>query len=401
MHNFLNLHVLFTTNAANPNRDDTGTPKQCTYGGVIRSRMSSQSMTRAKRITFETMTGGDQISFRAKTGIVDKAVAYTSDLARRSGNPLTADETAHARSMLTREVDGFVKKLKKDTDSKKAKQPKDEDGQTSAEESDADGKKDTLVWLAEPELRRAAEQALAKLRGEGGDLAFLSPEKRTMSLAIAAFGRMFAARPELQNEAAIQRSHAFTTHESEIDPDYFTAVNDLPEDDEGRGAGHLGISQLTGGVYYWHCNIDRDQLWATWIEDSDDSVNRERLASLFTALLTALPSGKQNTSAHKTLPDAVLAVEASQPVALHQAFEAPVAADRKRGYRHPSVEALLDTQRRLTGFSPSVFGSQRVTTTLDLDSVPDPITHDPGMDDLITGCVEWVMEGKPTNRSVE
>ena len=45
--------ILFSLAAANPNRDDSGSPKTLGYGGVTRSRIASQSMTRAKRRTFE------------------------------------------------------------------------------------------------------------------------------------------------------------------------------------------------------------------------------------------------------------------------------------------------------------------------------------------------------------
>ncbi|MFZ4748728.1 MAG: type I-E CRISPR-associated protein Cas7/Cse4/CasC, partial [Sphingomonas sp.] len=50
---FLNIHVLIAISGANPNRDDTGTPKSLRYGGVERSRMSSQALTRAKRLGYE------------------------------------------------------------------------------------------------------------------------------------------------------------------------------------------------------------------------------------------------------------------------------------------------------------------------------------------------------------
>jgi CRISPR system Cascade subunit CasC len=46
---YLNLHILFTLAAANPNRDDAGSPKTIVYGGTTRSRISSQAMTRPKR----------------------------------------------------------------------------------------------------------------------------------------------------------------------------------------------------------------------------------------------------------------------------------------------------------------------------------------------------------------
>lgn len=390
MTNFLNLHVLFTTNAANPNRDDTGSPKQCTFGGETRSRISSQSMTRAKRFAFETEIGGDQISFRAKSGLTDRALDYALDLAQRTGTVISDEDRATLRERLKEEIDRFVKKSDKKVSKGAKKTAKVDDGlEEEASTPQDDGKKETLIWLAEPELRKAAETALSTLVDSSVAIEFLDKSQRSLSLSIAAFGRMFAARPDLQNEAAIQRSHAFTTHIADIDPDYFTAVNDLPEDAEGRGAGHLGIALLTGGVYYWHCTVDRDQLWRSWISPQDRNTAAAHLKQLFEALLTALPSGKQNTSAHKTLPDAVLAVEARQPVALHQAFEQPVNADRRSGFRDPSLEQLVLTHQRLTRFMPSTFGAHHLATVLDSEHETDP-----SLESLINACVAWALAGR-------
>lgn len=406
--NFLNLHVLLTTSVANPNRDDTGAPKQVTYGGVTRHRMSSQAMTRAKRVAFELAAGGDQVSWRAKGGMVDKAVALAASLAEQSGSPLTAAERTDLEVPLTIAVQGLVvnrEKAQKAADERRRVKaaakpaPGEADGATAdAEDDTGTGKKDTLVWLAEHELQLMATAALARLRG--GDTAatdFVNKGGKTLSLSIAAFGRMFAFRPDLQNEAAVQRSHAFTTHAADVEPDYFTAVDDLVPIEAGKGAGHLAINQFGGGVYYWHANVDRAQLWATWIPDTDEASTRSRLTQFFEALLTALPSGKQATTAHKTLPDAVLAVPSTQPVALHQAFERPVPPGKRNGgYRDDSLTALLAADQQVRGFTPRAFPSgAHLATTLDRAD-DTSVTRAANLDDMIATCVDWALAGRPS-----
>ena len=106
--NFLNLHVLFTTAFANPNRDDTGAPKSVTYGAATRQRMSSQAMTRTKRVMFETETGGDQITWRAKSGMIDLALQQATDLAAQTGNPLTPTEITALQQKLSVAVNSLV-----------------------------------------------------------------------------------------------------------------------------------------------------------------------------------------------------------------------------------------------------------------------------------------------------
>ena len=59
---YLDLHVLQTVPPSCVNRDDTGSPKTATYGGVNRARVSSQAWKRAMRLKFKELFGENQIS---------------------------------------------------------------------------------------------------------------------------------------------------------------------------------------------------------------------------------------------------------------------------------------------------------------------------------------------------
>lgn len=50
---YMDINVLQTVPSSNINRDDTGSPKTAIYGGVTRSRVSSQSWKRAMRLAFK------------------------------------------------------------------------------------------------------------------------------------------------------------------------------------------------------------------------------------------------------------------------------------------------------------------------------------------------------------
>ena len=52
---FIDVHVLQPVPPSNLNRDDTGSPKSAYYGGVQRSRVSSQAWKRATRKAFEDL----------------------------------------------------------------------------------------------------------------------------------------------------------------------------------------------------------------------------------------------------------------------------------------------------------------------------------------------------------
>jgi len=403
---FLNLHLLVTSSVANANRDDTGAPKQVTYGGVTRHRLSSQAMTRAKRIDFELAAGGEQVSYRAKGGMVELALTQAAELASQSGRPLTTEEETTLQGLLATSVSDLVMNRKKAVKataerarSRQARHSKTAEAETEAVETGEEeaaedtGKKDTLTWLAEHEVRDLVANSLTEVRGGAAAGDFVNKAGRTQSLSIAAFGRMFAARPDLQNEAAVQRSHAFTTHAADVEPDYFTAVNDLPLPGEGGGAGYLDMAQYGGGTFYWHANIDRRQLWTTWIAGDDDTATRARLQMFFTSLLLALPSGRKTTTAHKTVPDAVLAVPAASPVALHQAFEAPVTSTGE-GFRQPSVERLLAAHEQVLAFTPRQFPVPALYAGTLAAPAGGTVTVQPSLDALVDACVDWAMTGR-------
>lgn len=56
----IEVHAIQNHSPANLNRDDLGAPKTCFFGGVLRSRISSQSLKRSIRMSeeFRQLLGG-------------------------------------------------------------------------------------------------------------------------------------------------------------------------------------------------------------------------------------------------------------------------------------------------------------------------------------------------------
>ncbi|MHB1787096.1 MAG: type I-E CRISPR-associated protein Cas7/Cse4/CasC [Acidimicrobiales bacterium] len=402
--NSMNLHVLFSFAAGNPNRDDAGSPKAVNYGGSTRSRISSQAMTRPKRLRFEAETTGERTQRSALVG---------TEIARQAEAILTkqgtaVDEKLRARLLksATKSALSLVmdpKKAAKKAEAlvsipveKNANSGEDPDQNKRTEEAEAG---DTLVWLAESEIHEAALKLANKYDTSIEPEEFVHAQ-RTQSLSIAAFGRMFAQRPELQNEAAVQRSHAFTTHENEVEVDYFTAVDDLRDSD--RGAGHINMAMLTGGVYYWHCNVDARQLFATWSGATEEGA-RDRIVALFCALFEALPTGKQNTTGYQGLPSLVLAVPARSAVSLQTAFETPVLGGGS-GYLLPSTKALLEEHMVVRQAKPSHFGpaavavaATAVAEALDKFQSDDAAITTMNLDELAAWCADQVLTECPAD----
>ena len=83
---FMDIYAVQNVPPSNINRDETGNPKTAQYGGVLRSRVSSQAWKRAMRETFKSLLEKKQLGVRTKNAVelIAKAMA-TNGLNRRTG----------------------------------------------------------------------------------------------------------------------------------------------------------------------------------------------------------------------------------------------------------------------------------------------------------------------------
>ena len=357
---FLNFHIIQPVPFSCLNRDDMGSPKTSVFGGMTRGRLSSQSQKKAARTVFEAETGAD-LTFRSRLTplmIEEKALP----LLEQMGYEVDDD----AKKKVRKEATTQIKRL---TDNPKA------DGED-------DGMSKTLVWLAEREIDEAARKIAKKVTGEEPEPLVNST---TGSLTIAAFGRMMAARPDLELEGASQVGHAMMTHETTTEVDYFTAVDDLQAEFEGdAGAGHLNLAEYTSGVFYRWFSLDRDQLRATW-EDIDRDDAHDRLTALVQAMILTLPSGRQASTAPHTLPVAVVAEESTQPLTMVAAFERAVPPSSE-GFIGASIDAFMKYREQAHAFSPSRFGRARVA-----EAAPNrPVKG--SLDEVVNFAATWLRE---------
>lgn len=332
-HPLLTVHTLTALPSHNLNRDDTGAPKQVLEGGVSRSRLSSQSLKRAAREAFER--GEAMGSVRTRRAI-PAIVAAVDEL--RGG--LNAAE----RTKVTRQVTVRVNALTQSDKTPPA-------AANAAEDESAPAKKDTMVWLSDGELASFTRAVAAGLDAD------IVPATSTDSLAIAAFGRMFAAAPHLNLPAAISVGDATTTHAAAIDMDWFTAVDDT--ETAHRGGGHLGIALRTSGVYYRSFTIDVAQLHRNFDGDLTHPSHTPALAALLRHLTIALPGGRDAGTAARTLPAVVVAEEQAHRVVYD--FHTPVTADE--GYLNASIAELHAKRAAARAFDPDLFGADLVTGT--------------------------------------
>ena len=190
----------------------------------------------------------------------------------------------------------------------------------------------------------AQARALAALAVEGcADKARLQNALNAApSVDMALFGRMVASDPTLNCDAAAQVAHSISTHRVQNEYDYFTAIDDrAPEDN--AGAGHLGTVEYNSSTLYRYATVNVREL-AKHLGREDAVCAVRAFAEAF---IRSMPTGKQNTFANRTLPDAVYAaLRTDQPVNLCGAFERAVPASPD-GYVAASKDRLVRHAQQL------------------------------------------------------
>lgn len=302
---YVDFHVLQTVPPSCVNRDDTGSPKTAVYGGVTRARVSSQAWKRAMRLMFGSLLGEEQLGTRTK-----KIVALVAgEIAARVPD---ADASALAVKALT-EAGLSIKSEDKGTEA--------------------------LFFMS-----RAQAAALAQLAADGcrEKKAYKNALKEAPSVDMALFGRMVASDPSLNYDAAAQVAHSISTHAVQNEYDYFTAVDDCaPEDNVG--AGHLGTVEFNSATLYRYATVNVAELAGHLGPEQTPAVVR----AFAQAYLCSMPTGRQNTFANRTLPDAVyLTVREDQPVNLCGAFEKAVPPSAN-GFAEPSARRLASYAKRV------------------------------------------------------
>lgn len=271
---YVDFHVLQTVPPSCVNRDDTGSPKTAVYGGAVRARVSSQAWKHAMRVMFtEEMSGEVEIgkrTLRAIDLVADELAELLPGQDRKKLEKMSQD--ALKRAGIT-----FKKSDKKD-----------------GEKSD-----NTSALLL---IGKAQATALAKLAAENckDDSAYEDALNENPTVDMVLFGRMVASAPSLNYDAAAQVAHSISTHTVQNEFDYFTAVDDCAPEDNA-GAGHLGTVEYNSATLYRYATVNVLELVRTLGAEQAAQTVR----AFGEAFIRSMPTGKQNSFANRTLPDAL------------------------------------------------------------------------------------------------
>lgn len=307
----IEIHAIQNHSPSNLNRDDLGAPKTCYFGGVIRSRISSQCIKRSIRTSnhFRNLCGG----------------VRTRQLVRLLTEKIEADPAEQKRIEKILVICGIKPKA----------------GKTRKEESESqdDEKSKMLIYTTKEAINEMAqllksgkEKKDEKLAEEFSRLI----AQRTSVPDMALSGRMLEpdkdAKAVWKNletnvEASLQVAHAISTHQALPMIDYYVAADDIPGYD--AGAGYLDEAMYTSACFYKYFSIH----WETLVNNlggfngQKDHLAAHTVGAFIRSAALANPTGKQNSFAAHNPPDGILVEIKNSPISYANAFAQPVPAD--------------------------------------------------------------------------
>lgn len=349
----LELHILQNFAPSNLNRDDTGAPKDCEFGGVRRARISSQCLKRAVRVAFQANGHFNQGQLAARTKRLVEQIAdelttgfkkdpeASAKIARiaieGAGFGIKDDQKTQYLLFIPRRVIGALAGVLNEHWDEVSKLA---GGKTGPAGGDAEGKESKAK-----QKKREAQAAFPKEIG-AAIREILGDATRTPDLAL--FGRMIADEPQWNADAACQVAHAISTNRVNMDFDFYTAVDDFrPEDNQGSDM--MGTVQFNSSCFYRYSVLDLNQL-ASNLGAGDPEILRKTVEGYLRASIEAIPTGKQNSMAAQNPPSYILAVVRSKgvPVSLANAFVRPIRPESASDLIQGSVCALEEYFARVS-----------------------------------------------------
>lgn len=336
----LELHILQNFAPSNLNRDDTGSPKDCEFGGHRRARISSQCFKRAIR----TEPSFNKFLLQNNGGVRTRRLIL--EIAERLTDERPAPE----------KIVKLVSEVFAEGGIERPKAKKGEDAEKDQTKLLLFMERKVLDEMAN--LFKANWEDLTKGNKEvkGNLVSKLGAElaSRVKAPDIALFGRMVeieGAKPfgklNLGIDAACQVAHAISTNKINMEFDFYTAVDELIPAGE-TGAGMLGTVEFNSACFYRYANVDVEQLRKNL--DGDAELASKTIEAFIHAAVTAVPTGKQNSMAAQNPPSFVLAVARDAGLwSLANAFVKPARPNHEGDLIENSIKALDGYWGDLTG----------------------------------------------------
>ncbi|MBM3334252.1 type I-E CRISPR-associated protein Cas7/Cse4/CasC [Candidatus Sumerlaeota bacterium] len=320
----IEIHAIQNHGPANLNRDDLGAPKTCYFGGVLRSRISSQCIKRSIRTSdeFKLLCGGirtrrlpqylaEQIKDKDVLPLATAVIQQCGLLAgERNGEKKKKDVIVF---LSKRAVPKMLKLLC--------------EAPASANRTQLEGLARQFAELISADCD-APDMALS-----GRMLEPAKPPKKGKTDSITEDDEDEDAKNkgvwkglDTKIEAALQVAHAISTHEARPEVDYFVAKDDIPGED--AGGAHIGEALFAAACFYKYFAIHWEQLVKNlqgFMGNKEHLLAAHTVGAFIRAAVLTNPTGKQNSFAAHNPPDGML-VEIKNngiPISYANAFAKP------------------------------------------------------------------------------
>lgn len=326
---FVDIHVIQTLPSNNLNRDETGSPKTMTYGGVRRARVSSQAWKAAMRKWFNKNLDLNKMGVRTKN--VPQLII--DEINSRGRDDLTEED------VINRMTDAMAILLPKSS----GKDKKSGINQVTDEATgDVSYQTEALFMIGRKQISNLVDVMLNDDldEKERKDLIRRAlQEDQAMDASL--FGRMVADSPAINVDAAAQVAHAMGVSRVIPEFDFYTAMDDFNMTDHA-GSAMMGTIEFNSSVLYRYADISLDQLKENL---GNDEAVATAVEDFVKAFVYSMPSGKQNTFAAQSLPDAVVVtIRPERPVSYADAFIEPVEG---KNLTNTAIDKMVDYAKSL------------------------------------------------------
>jgi len=371
---FVELHMIQNFGPSCLNRDDTNTPKDCLFGGFRRARISSQCLKSAIRDYFNSQIENFSSKMGVRTRMLPKKIM---DVLINKGK-----DKESANKTIKKVLEQFGFNLDK-KDSNRTEVLLFLNRDTPEKMADLI----LSMWddFQKSKISKPTEEQINTLFDE---------IKSEFDPDIALFGRMVASKTDLNVDAACYMAHALSTHKVDMEMDFYTAIDDLQEQEES-GAGMMGIIMYNCSCFYRYSVLSVDQLVENLQNDRDYAISV--IKGFIEASINAIPTGKQTSMAAFNRPDFIMiTIRTDQPWSLVNAFARPTIISMKNtdlinqsitqleGYMKDMLELYgtpsnLNLSYSLTGDRPITYlntiGVQKKTIKELIESVGEAISE--------------------------
>lgn len=320
----VDVHAIQSLPPSNLNRDETNSPKTATFGNVRRARVSSQSWKAAMRRWFKANL--DLTNPGIRTKYVPQMIL--EEILSRNINGMTSQQAVEDMY----DIMNVILPKKKKEKTAVVEDVNKETGVTTYHT-------DALFMVSRKQLQNVVDIRYdSNLNDKERVKAIKNALNEDQAMDTSLFGRMVADAPDINVDAGAQVAHALGVTKAVPEFDFYTAMDDESDRVDHNGSSMMGTIEFSSSVLYRYADLSLSQILNNLAGNVPATAFAVR--EFLNAFIKSMPSGKQNSFAAHTLPDAIIVtIRPGRPVSYVDAFETPVKGDSPTD---KAINALVD-----------------------------------------------------------